>query len=157
QFAAPCTFPGPRPPSRCSRLTNRDVPLRWPPAAPRRFCRLFLRQRPRGLLHSEESPLTGSVVRSRSERPPLAPRADYTTLPHAPRFAVDTDRNILFGVLALRAGLLDADQFAAACDRWAGQQSKTLADLLAQSGGVSAEDRPHLDYLFDRHLRQHGS
>src|SRR5262245_9009083 len=71
---------------------------------------------------------------------PLAP---------APRFAMETDRNVLFGVLALRAGLIDADQFAAACDRWAGQRNRPLAELLLRPGALSETDRPHVDYLLD--------
>ena len=30
----------------------------------------------------------------------------------------DTDRNLLFGVLALQADLIDAAQFAEACSAW---------------------------------------
>jgi len=33
----------------------------------------------------------------------------------------DTDRNLLFGVLALQADLLDAARFGEACSAWAGR------------------------------------
>lgn len=69
---------------------------------------------------------------------------------------MDTDRNVLLAVVALRAGLLDGDQFATACDRWAGQQSKPLSDFLVQPGMLTAEDRTHADYLLERQLPKHG-
>jgi len=44
----------------------------------------------------------------------------------------DTDRNLLFGVLALQADLIDAAQFAEACSGWAGRKDVPLADLLVR-------------------------
>jgi hypothetical protein len=46
----------------------------------------------------------------------------------------DTDRNLLLGVLALQADLLDAARFAEACSAWAGRKDTPLADLLVQRG-----------------------
>ena len=46
----------------------------------------------------------------------------------------DTDRNLLFGVLALQAGLLDSSQFAEVShSRWAAQDIP-LEDLLVERG-----------------------
>ncbi len=70
---------------------------------------------------------------------------------------MDQERSILFGALALRAGLLDVDQLSTACDRWAGQRNRPLAELLVLPGGLSTEDRQHVDYLLERHLQRHGS
>src|SRR3954454_11262607 len=53
----------------------------------------------------------------------------------------DTDRNLLFGVLALQADLLDAAQFAEACSAWAGRKDVPLADLVVRRGWLTAEDR----------------
>ncbi len=36
----------------------------------------------------------------------------------------ETDRNLLFGVLALQADLLDPQQFAEACSAWAGARRR---------------------------------
>lgn len=68
---------------------------------------------------------------------------------------MDTDRNLLFGVLALRAGLVDVDQFAGACEHWARQKRHTLAEVLTQSQGLRGEDLVHLEYLLDRHSQNH--
>src|SRR5262249_13092891 len=95
-----------------------------------------LRQRSQRLLHSEESPC------------PFVP---------SPRNPMDTDWNILFGVLALRAGLVDTEQLAAACDRWAQQKKRPLPDLLVQPNGLNGEDRAHLEYLLDRQLARNGN
>ena len=39
---------------------------------------------------------------------------------------MDTDRNLLFGVLALQADLIDRQQFAEACSAWAGHRHARL-------------------------------
>jgi hypothetical protein len=46
--------------------------------------------------------------------------------PVHPRLA-DTDRNLLFGVLALQADFLDASRFAQACAAWAAAAMRTPA------------------------------
>jgi hypothetical protein len=43
---------------------------------------------------------------------------------------MDTDRNLLFGVLALQADLIDNTRFAEACAAWAARKDLALADLL---------------------------
>src|SRR5690349_5890570 len=70
--------------------------------------------------------------------------------------ADQTDRNLLFGVLALQADFLDAAQFAEACSAWAGRKDTPLADLLVERGWLTAEDRAHVDYLLRRKLKRHG-
>ncbi len=44
------------------------------------------------------------------------------------------DRNLLFGVLALQADLLDNDRFAEACSAWAVRKDTPLASLLVDRG-----------------------
>jgi serine/threonine-protein kinase len=65
---------------------------------------------------------------------------------------MDTDRNLLFGVLALRADLLDKDRFAEACSAWAARQKTPLADLLVGRGWLTAEQRGRVEVLLDREL-----
>jgi eukaryotic-like serine/threonine-protein kinase len=55
--------------------------------------------------------------------------------------SAETDRNLLFGVLALQAGLLDAKAFAEACAAWAARKDTALAELLVLRGVLTAEDR----------------
>jgi eukaryotic-like serine/threonine-protein kinase len=69
---------------------------------------------------------------------------------------MDTDRNLLFGVLALQADFLDPRQFAEACSAWAGRKDTPLADLLVQRGWLTAEDRAHVEYLLRRKVQRHG-
>jgi serine/threonine-protein kinase len=69
---------------------------------------------------------------------------------------MDTDRSLLFGVLALQADLLDNDRFAEACSAWAARKETPLADLLVERGWLTAEERSHVEFLLDRKLKKHG-
>jgi serine/threonine-protein kinase len=69
--------------------------------------------------------------------------------------AGDTDRNLLFGVLALQAGLLDANQFAEACSAWAARKDRPLAGLLVERGLLTAGDRALVDSLLERTVHRH--
>ncbi len=66
-----------------------------------------------------------------------------------------TDRNLLFGVFALQADLLDAARFAEACAAWAGRKDVPLADLLIERGWITPEDRADLDHLIERRLKKY--
>jgi hypothetical protein len=68
---------------------------------------------------------------------------------------VDTDRNLLFGVLALQSDFLDAAQFAEACSAWAARKEMPLADVLVERGWLTEEDRKHVEYLLRRKLNKH--
>jgi PAS domain S-box-containing protein len=69
---------------------------------------------------------------------------------------MDTDRNLLFGVLALQADLIDAPQFIEACLLWTTHKQECLADLLAGRGWIAAADKAHVEYLLERKLQKHG-
>jgi serine/threonine-protein kinase len=69
---------------------------------------------------------------------------------------MDTDRNLLFGVLALQAGLIDAAQFVEACTLWASRKNVGLADLLVERGWILPADRGHLEYLLRRNVERAG-
>jgi hypothetical protein len=75
-----------------------------------------------------------------------------STPPHSP---VQTDRNLLFGVLALQADLLDAQQFAQACTAWSACKHVALADLLVERGVLTADDRRDVERLLHRKLKKH--
>src|SRR6516162_3034226 len=68
---------------------------------------------------------------------------------------MDTDRNLLFGVLALQADLLSPAQFAEACSAWAGRKDTPLADLLVERGLLEPSDRADVDKLLQRKLAKH--
>jgi PAS domain S-box-containing protein len=69
---------------------------------------------------------------------------------------MDADRNLLFGVLALQADLIDPGQFVEACTLWGTRKSVPLADLLVERGWLLPDDRAHVDYLVERKLHKHG-
>ena len=69
---------------------------------------------------------------------------------------IDTDRNLLFGVLALQADLIDSRQFIDACTLWTTRKNVPLADVLVQNGWLLPADKSHVEYLVDRKLQRHG-
>src|SRR5262245_52830931 len=68
---------------------------------------------------------------------------------------MDTDRNLLFGVLALQADLIDNDRFAEACSAWAARKETPLADLLVQRGWLTPAGRTDVEKLLERKLKKH--
>jgi PAS domain S-box-containing protein len=68
---------------------------------------------------------------------------------------MDTDRNLLFGVLALQADLIDPAQFVEACTLWATHKDIPLAQLLIERGWLVPSDQAHLDYLLQRKVNKH--
>jgi PAS domain S-box-containing protein len=69
---------------------------------------------------------------------------------------MDTDRNLLFGVLTLQADLIDASQFIEACLLWTTRKHECLADLLVERGWIEPADKAHIEYLLERKLKKHG-
>src|SRR5215470_13868654 len=72
------------------------------------------------------------------------------------RSPVDTDRNLLFGVLALQLDLIDRDGFVNACAAWATRKNKPLAEVLIALGLLAPDDRAEVERLMARRLRKHG-
>jgi serine/threonine-protein kinase len=71
--------------------------------------------------------------------------------------SADADRNLLFGVLALQAGLVDAAQFAEACAGWAARKDTSLADLMVERRLLTAGDRAQVNDLLERKVKKHAS
>jgi tetratricopeptide (TPR) repeat protein len=69
---------------------------------------------------------------------------------------VDADFNLLFGVVALQIDAISRSQFVDACTLWATQKQRALADLLAERGWLSADDRAEVQRLVERKLKRHG-
>src|SRR5437868_5200298 len=65
------------------------------------------------------------------------------------------DRHLLFGVLALQAGLLPAPQFVEAVALWATRKDTPLADVLVAQGWLTAAERALLDSLLECQLRRY--
>ena len=63
---------------------------------------------------------------------------------------MNTDQNLLFGVLALQLEFIDVQQFAEVCCAWAGCKDKGVAELLVERGWISAADRDQVQRLLER-------
>ena len=61
---------------------------------------------------------------------------------------MDMDRNLLFGVLALQADLLDAARFAEACTAWTARKDVPLAELLVERGWITPTDRADISSVW---------
>jgi serine/threonine-protein kinase len=72
------------------------------------------------------------------------------------RGAQDTDRNLLFGVLALQADFLDNERFARACALWAADKGRPLGQVLVEQGWLTPEDRAAVERLLSRKVNKHG-
>ena len=68
-----------------------------------------------------------------------------------------TDRNLLFGILALQMDFISRDQLVSAMNAWVLDKAQPLAALLEKQQALSAERRALLDALVAEHLRQHGN
>ncbi len=64
------------------------------------------------------------------------------------------DRNLLFGVLALQADLIDANRFAEACTAWSARKQVPLADLLVERGWLTPEERDGVEQFLQRKLKK---
>ena len=67
-----------------------------------------------------------------------------------------SDRNGLFGVLALQMEFITQAGLIAALQAWTLQKTKPLGELLVELGHMSAEDRAALEPMVDRHVARHG-
>jgi serine/threonine-protein kinase len=70
--------------------------------------------------------------------------------------APSTDRNLLFGVLALQLDFVSRDALVAAMNAWVLDKGKPLGDILVEQGRLTAARLRLLDGLVDEHLRAHG-
>ncbi|MGZ0173471.1 MAG: protein kinase domain-containing protein [Planctomycetales bacterium] len=67
-----------------------------------------------------------------------------------------SDRNLLFGILALQMDFVARTDLLDAMQAWLLNKDKTLGELLCEREVLSAENRALLEPLVDAHVRQHG-
>src|SRR5689334_23218327 len=70
--------------------------------------------------------------------------------------AAETDRHLLFGLLALQNGLIQQAQLVAAFHAWTCDKARPLADHLVALGYLTPEQRPVLAALAALHVAAHG-
>src|SRR4051794_17199914 len=69
-----------------------------------------------------------------------------------------TERELLFGVLALQDHLIDDGQLAEACESWwSTGPDRSLADHLVERGWLSATDRAVVEWRLERKLNRIGT
>jgi serine/threonine-protein kinase len=69
---------------------------------------------------------------------------------------MSTDRNLLFGILALQMDFVSRDQLVAAMHAWVLDKAKLLGEILAAQGVLSSERVALLTALMAEHLKEHG-
>ena len=69
---------------------------------------------------------------------------------------MDTERNLLFGVVALQNGAIDADRLAETCAAWAEEPSQPLAKLFVDRGLMTDEQKMELEKVVANELEAHG-
>lgn len=67
-----------------------------------------------------------------------------------------TDRNLLFGLLAMQSDLIEMRQFVDACTLWGSRKESSLADILVEQGWLVPDDREHVEYLLKRRMQKAG-
>src|SRR5262245_10556497 len=68
-----------------------------------------------------------------------------------------TDRNLLFGILALQMDFISRDQLIAAMHAWVLAKHRRLGDILREQNALGAEEHALLEALADKHLQKHGN
>ncbi len=70
--------------------------------------------------------------------------------------AASTDLNLLFGILAVQADLVDQDEFIEACAVWSTRKGSALSEILVERCALTVPDRALVERLVERKLRRHG-
>ena len=69
---------------------------------------------------------------------------------------MDSERNLLFGVLALQNGVVDADRLAETCADWVTEPTQPLADLFVKRGVMTDEQKTEVEKVVANELEAHG-
>jgi len=66
---------------------------------------------------------------------------------------METDRNLLFAVQALQAGLIDSGQFASVCSHWSDCPERPLAEMLVELTEMGAAEVAQVERLVEARLQ----
>ncbi len=69
----------------------------------------------------------------------------------------NSDRNLLFGILAVQLDYISSTQLVEAANSWMVNKSVQLGQILINLGKLSQEDRAFLDVIVDKHIARTGS
>src|SRR5262245_36762611 len=67
-----------------------------------------------------------------------------------------TDRNLLFGILALQMDFVTRDQLVEAMAAWVLDRTRPLPEVLCRRRALLVPDRHLLEQVVERHLQRHG-
>lgn len=67
-----------------------------------------------------------------------------------------SDRNLLFGILALQMDFISRDALISGMQAWLLARDLSLGELLVQQGRLDAVNRQLLESLVDAHIQKHG-
>jgi hypothetical protein len=67
-----------------------------------------------------------------------------------------SDRNLLFGIIALQMDFITRDALIAGMNAWILAKDKPLGQLLVEQGALAHDERALLDPLVRKHLQKHG-
>jgi tRNA A-37 threonylcarbamoyl transferase component Bud32 len=70
---------------------------------------------------------------------------------------IDPSRDLLFGLLALQTGLINQAHLVAAFHAWTQATDRSMAEILAEQGALSAPCLTLVEGLVIEHLRRHGN
>src|SRR5436309_13789548 len=67
-----------------------------------------------------------------------------------------SDRNLLFGVLALQMDFINRDALVRAVNAWVLDKDKPLGQILVEQGSLREDAHLLLEALVEKHLEMHG-
>ena len=73
-----------------------------------------------------------------------------------PMTAVDSERSLLFGILALQNGLIEQPDLIAAFQCWRSEPTRSMSQILTERGTLSEQDRTRLEGLVLQHALKEG-
>jgi tetratricopeptide (TPR) repeat protein/serine/threonine protein kinase len=66
-----------------------------------------------------------------------------------------SDRNLLFGILALQVNFITRDALIAGMNAWVLEKHRPLGEILVEQGALKAENRALLEPLVEQHVKEH--
>ena len=69
---------------------------------------------------------------------------------------MDTERSLLFGVVALQSGAIEADRLAETCADWVSEPTLPLGDMFVDRGLLTVEQKTEVDRAVENELNRHG-
>jgi eukaryotic-like serine/threonine-protein kinase len=94
----------------------------------------------------------GDLPRSQDTGPVAAAGGSDTQKSSTP---AQSDRNLLFGILAVQMDFISRDALIAAMNAWVLKKSKPLGEILVEQRAVAPDEKSVLDALVDKHLERH--